>query len=229
MSAADDADRRASIDGMIERRDLDELPSDQHARALAAGSRSSTEADRDNKLIRSLEYDDPELYRGLLDRTAGGRRAGLRIDGVELHVLARLIRSATADLEYAAEQRRWEDHYGPAKAELPVPLWRGCRALPANHLAGNVAQERPTGSKDDRSWLGWHSALGGSTPANPGAVVPPHSFEASRSRILRKIRRLLGAMLRLIESTGSWSFAGSAARAAPGTAWARISHKVEPQ
>ena len=83
--------------------------------ALAAGSRSSTEADRDNKLIRSLEYDDPELYRGLLDRTAGGRRAGLRIDGIELHVLARLIRSATADLEYAAEQRRWEDHYGLAK------------------------------------------------------------------------------------------------------------------
>ena len=67
----------------------------------------------DNKLIRSFEYDDPELYRGLLDRTAGARREGLRIDGVELHVLARLIRSAIADLEYAAEQQTIEDHYGP--------------------------------------------------------------------------------------------------------------------
>jgi hypothetical protein len=65
-------------------------------------------AEDNNKLIRSLEYDDPELYAGLLDRTAGGRRAGLKIDGVELHVLARLIRSAFADLEYAAEQSDWE-------------------------------------------------------------------------------------------------------------------------
>jgi hypothetical protein len=76
----------------------------------------------DHALIRSLEYDDPELYAGLLGRTAGERRAGLRIDGVEFHVLARLIRSCN--------RPRFRPHI----------LTRRCKSLAKSHAkAGQIA------------------------------------------------------------------------------------------
>jgi hypothetical protein len=71
-------------------------------------------------------------------------------------------------------------------------------------------QARSSSVSRRRSGFGWHSTPSGGTPANPGAEVIEDVFEASVSS---KVSEQSDA-LRLIETTGSWSFAESAARSA---------------
>lgn len=76
----------------------------------------------DNRLIRAVEGGDPDPYADLLDHGGGRRRADLKIDGVALHALARLIRAAMVDIDAADEHAAEEDYYRRAEQRLAEGL-----------------------------------------------------------------------------------------------------------